>query len=43
MAFMSYVQNNETYTLKEVQQQPDFKDFVKVIEKDIKDHESSEW
>ena len=29
IAFMSSVQSNKTHTLKEVQQQPDFKQFVK--------------
>ena len=41
IAFMSSVQRNKTYTLKEVQQQPDFKEFVKVMENELKDHESS--
>ena len=39
--FMSFMQSNKTYALREVQKEPDFKEF-KVMEKEIKDHYTSD-
>ena len=41
-AFTSSRQSNETHSLRKVQKEPDFKEFIKVTEKEIKDHETSD-
>ena len=41
-AFTSSTQSNETYSVREVQKELDFKDFVKAMEKEIKDHDASD-
>ena len=39
---MSSIQSNTACSLREVQKEPDFKAFVKAMEKKIKDHETSD-
>ena len=40
VALLSSVQSNETCALKEVQKEPDFKEFVKSMKNEMKDHET---
>ena len=40
--FLSSVQSNEKHALIEVQKDPDFKEFVKEMQKEIRDHENSD-